>query len=200
MKRQSDIEEQRAKIKELIERRKREKEAKKENRTSDSPSSTRQGSGGTRREEETTRTKPPSTSHEKRFRSDDDDSDSDDRILTMPKPRAHLNFGNHIPPPPMIDTNGWSVGSETRRLHQHPDKTLTGEVKFKQSNLDHMERMTTRQFDDAKHHRETVARVQLESQKQMYKDMDRQRRSAERIQREHDMRKWEERNGNKWLK
>lgn len=176
-------EEMRRKIAEMTERRKREaEERKRANREARSNPTVRE---------------PPSPPRDRPIQNSgrmypvDDTSFS--RVSQVPVPRAHLDFHGKMPDPPKIDTAGWNVGRETRKLHMHPDKTLTGEIQREQSNLDHMVHIADRQFDDAKHHRKTIAKMHMESQRQMYDDMEKQRKSTERIQREQEMLRWKER-------
>ena len=95
-----------------------------------------------------------------------------------------------MPEPTKVDTSRWNVGRETRRLHVHPDNTMTGEIDRQQSNLDHMVHIADREFDDAKHHRETVAQMHMTSEKRMYDDMEKQRKYNEQMQSRHEMLKW----------
>ena len=105
-------------------------------------------------------------------------------------PRAHLNFHGRMPEPTKADTSRWNVGRETRKLHVHPDKTMTGEIDRQKSNLDHMIHIADREFDDAKHYRETVAKMHMKSEKRMYDDMEKQRKYNEQMQSRHEMLKW----------
>ena len=184
-----DKEEMRRKIAELTERRKREaEERKRANRTQGNPRVTEPPSPPrmrpTRNDEEPLRHPIPNSS--RMYRVDE----PNDELHTVVAPKAHLNFHGRMPEPTKADTSRWNVGRETRKLHIHPDKTMTGEIDREQSNLDHMVHIANREFDDAKHHRETVAKLHMESEKRMYDDMEKQRKYNAQMQSQREMLKW----------
>ena len=184
-----DKEEMRRRIAELTERRKREAEARK-NANRESRSNPRVTNPQSPPRSRTNVHDEPQPNRNRMYTRDD--SSDDETIPRVIIPRAHLDFHGRMPEPPKIDTTGWTVGRETRKLHMHPDKTLTGEISRQQSNLDHMVHIADRQFDDARHHRETLAKMHMESEKRMYEDMEQQRKANEEIQRRHQILKWKE--------
>ena len=186
-----DKEEMRRRIAELNERRKREEEARKRaNRTPSSPRVQEPPSPPRARannnEDPPLRHPIPNTGRMYRV----EEPNNDAPLAPVVPQRAHLDFHGRIPEPRKADTSRWNVGRETRKLHVHPDNSMTGEIDRQQSNLDHMVHIADREFDDAKHHRETIAKMHMKSEKRMYEDMEKQRKYNEQIQSRREMLKW----------
>ena len=124
---------------------------------------------------------PPRAKGAARLRKPPIDDNEDEEVFIDPEdpifnlspilPRQMPNFG------PKIQPDQWQPGNVKRTVtfdKGHP-KSATEDIT--ESNLNHMERVAYKQFDDTKHHRETYAKMQREAEERAYADREKARQA-----------------------